>query len=198
MMSELRMVAPPAPEDEPLQLPEVNFHLRITTDATDASPQWEDPLVQALIYAARDAATEFIDAPIAPATYEARFDSFHCDLNLPAPLQRVLQVEYAVGDNLTFQMPPEQYRVLGSPRRPYLALSYGASWPSDALRDPGAVRVQFVAGYGGSGLGAPPLPASIRQAMLLMIGHWYKNRESEEMPPGARHLLQPFRMGMGL
>lgn len=41
--------------------------------------------------------------------------------------------------------------------------------------------------------------ASINQAMLLLVAHWYANREAvsesaiSEVPLGVRHLLQPYR-----
>lgn len=41
--------------------------------------------------------------------------------------------------------------------------------------------------------------ASIDQAMLLLVGHWYANREAvsdtqmSEVPLGVNHLLQPYR-----
>lgn len=41
--------------------------------------------------------------------------------------------------------------------------------------------------------------ASIDQACLLLVGHWYKNREASsevqmaEVPMGVYHLLQPYR-----
>lgn len=41
--------------------------------------------------------------------------------------------------------------------------------------------------------------ASIDQAMLLLVAHWYANREAvsdsamTEVPFGVRHLLQPYR-----
>lgn len=44
------------------------------------------------------------------------------------------------------------------------------------------------------------MPQAIKQAMLLMIGHWYATREAvnignivSELPIGARALLAPYR-----
>ena len=45
-----------------------------------------------------------------------------------------------------------------------------------------------------------PLPAPVRQAALLLIGHWYENREAvtvgfrgKDLPMGVDRLLAPYR-----
>jgi uncharacterized phiE125 gp8 family phage protein len=60
-----------------------------------------------------------------------------------------------------------------------------------------AVTIEFTAGYGAA---ASAVPAEIKQAMYLMIGHWYENRESvnvgnivNELPFAAQALLEPFQ-----
>jgi uncharacterized phiE125 gp8 family phage protein len=55
-----------------------------------------------------------------------------------------------------------------------------------------------VAGYGDD---AEDVPQAIRQAMMLMIGHWYENREDtlgvgniQRIPQGSEYLLWPYRV----
>jgi hypothetical protein len=55
-----------------------------------------------------------------------------------------------------------------------LCLGYGKSWPSTTLRPHNGICVTFIAGYGA----AAAVPKAVRQAMLLLIGHWYEHRES--------------------
>jgi uncharacterized phiE125 gp8 family phage protein len=62
----------------------------------------------------------------------------------------------------------------------------------------GGVAVEYTAGYGDT---AADVPAPLRQAMLLMIGHWYEHREavitgsiSTGLPLAARALLAPYRV----
>jgi hypothetical protein len=52
-----------------------------------------------------------------------------------------------------------------------------------------------------------PLPLSLRQAMLLMIGRAYVNRDDSktsadnvalQRPPAAEYLMQGHRIGMGM
>jgi uncharacterized phiE125 gp8 family phage protein len=61
-----------------------------------------------------------------------------------------------------------------------------------------AIRVTFTAGYGA----AADVPAAIKHAMKLMIGHFYENREEvavgqslfvAQIPVGADRLLAPYR-----
>lgn len=55
-----------------------------------------------------------------------------------------------------------------------VGLAYGQDWPTDATAGIGAVQVNYVAGYGA----ASAVPQTIKHAMLLLIGHWYVNREA--------------------
>lgn len=47
------------------------------------------------------------------------------------------------------------------------------SWPSEALFVVDPIRIEFVAGFGN----AAAVPADLKHAILLLAGHWYKNRE---------------------
>jgi len=74
-----------------------------------------------------------------------------------------------------------------------VCLNYGESWPSTTLRPHNGICVTFVAGYGDA---ASDVPRNIRQAMLLLIGHLYENREDvitgtivSQMPLASQHLL---------
>lgn len=75
-----------------------------------------------------------------------------------------------------------------------------SSWPTPASAI-NAIRITFVAGYGPN---ASDVPAAIKQAMLMLINHWYENRgviladrRMENIPLGAQALLLPFtRVGV--
>jgi uncharacterized phiE125 gp8 family phage protein len=75
-------------------------------------------------------------------------------------------------------------------------VAYGVTWPS-LYGVPNAATVTFTAGYGAT---ADTVPQAIKQAMLLLIGHWYIHRESvivgaapSEVPQAAKALLAPFK-----
>jgi hypothetical protein len=69
--------------------------------------------------------------------------------------------------------------------------AYNHSWPL-GLVYPGSVVISLTMGYGPN---AADTPATVVQAMLLCLGHWYRNREAvseasmQELPMGAKWLL---------
>jgi uncharacterized phiE125 gp8 family phage protein len=84
------------------------------------------------------------------------------------------------------------------------------SWPS-MTSSTNAIRIRFRAGYRTDSYfdtdydGAQTLPASIRQALLLLVGHFFENRENSvekalsTIPHGFQTLLEPkiVRIGFG-
>ncbi len=84
--------------------------------------------------------------------------------------------------------------------------AFGDVWPSGRIAAD-AIRLQYQAGYvapSGATLPPPnPVPAPIRQAMLMLISHWYNHRDavvgveardsSTELPLGVANLLAPYR-----
>ena len=77
----------------------------------------------------------------------------------------------------------------------------GFCWPATQCERPRAVTITFTAGYGDA---ASNVPAPIRTAALLLVGHMYRNREavvgveqrdsSTELPLGVARYLTPFRL----
>ena len=77
--------------------------------------------------------------------------------------------------------------------QPKLYLKYGQSWPGTALRPYNGICVSFAAGYGDDGY---DVPQNVRQAISLLAGHYYENREATtsgqpvaELPLGVKSLL---------
>ena len=70
------------------------------------------------------------------------------------------------------------------------------AWPSAAPHANG-IEIAFTAGYGDA---AADVPEPIRQALLLLIAHWYEHRSPLEVGPLAQpapdmvaELLAPYR-----
>lgn len=114
-------------------------------------------------------------------------------------LRAVEGVEYYLADGSGGTVAAGDYvvDVAGEPGR--LRLVDGASWPVGELRVVNGVRVRFEAGYGGAG----DVPRGVRQAVLLLVGALYENREEVvvaqgvtvmALPFGARALLGPHRV----
>jgi uncharacterized phiE125 gp8 family phage protein len=74
--------------------------------------------------------------------------------------------------------------------------AYSKWWPVDTLVPGDAVKVSFTAGYG------TDIPRTTKQAMLMLIGNWYENREAvvlgtktpSNIPFGVDALLSMDRM----
>lgn len=80
-----------------------------------------------------------------------------------------------------------------------VVLKSGETWPAVVLREAAGVRVRFTAGYGN----ASAVPAPIKQAILLLVGSLYENREDVlvaqgvtvmRIPFGVQALLMPYRI----
>lgn len=177
------------PSVEPVTLSEAKAHCRIST--TD-----EDVLIGSLIQAARSHVEKVTHRSLVTTTLDAAYHYFSQMVELPAaPLQSVTSVKYldSAGDEQTLDT--SVYRVDANADPGRLSLDYGQSWPSTYMV-PGAVTVRIVAGYGDSGT---DVPIDIRQVILLLIGHWYENREAtiaraeiEEIPLAVSSLLSPY------
>lgn len=78
--------------------------------------------------------------------------------------------------------------------------AFGAQWPSGRVAA-NAVRVRYQAGYVDA-QGQPAVPARFKQAVLLMVGSLYANRESDVIDaravvavnPAVDALLVPYRV----
>jgi uncharacterized phiE125 gp8 family phage protein len=167
------------PASEPVSLTEAKLHLRV--DGSD-----EDTLISALIVAAREAAEAYTRRALVTQTWRYTCDQLATAVTLPhQPLQSVTSIAID-GETLA----STAYEVDTASGRVKPLASYAAD-------DIGGIAITYVAGYGA----ASDVPQTIRQAMLLMIGHWYEHREavitgsiSSELPLTAKALLAPYRV----
>jgi uncharacterized phiE125 gp8 family phage protein len=167
----MALVLVTAPAVEPVDLASAKTHLHV--DGTD-----DDALITALITAAREYCEGFQNRQYITATWELWLDSFPSEdyIRIPLPpLQSVASVKYYGTDNAEYTMAAADYFVDNKSEPGRLVLAYGKSWPSTTLRPANGVVVRFVAGYGDA---AANVPQKVKQAMLLLIGHWYANREA--------------------
>ena len=168
------------PALEPVSLTEAKLHLRV--DGND-----ENTLVTALIAAARQAAESYTRRAFVTQTWRYTCDRLGSAFTLPwQPVQSVdeVAVDGTVIPEASYELDAATGRL--RPLVPYVAMTLGG------------VAVEYTAGYGDT---AADVPAPLRQAMLLMIGHWYEHREavitgpiSTELPLTARALLAPYRV----
>ncbi|RMF11098.1 MAG: hypothetical protein D6773_00370 [Alphaproteobacteria bacterium] len=190
----LQPVRTVAPAVTPVSLAEAKAHLNV--DFAD-----DDALITALI----DAATEYFDGwsgtlgrALITQTWQQAMSAFPASVRLwlpLAPVQSITSVQYYDAADVLQTFAASNYRLQADGAGPYIELVSGASWPNVGVRDD-AVIVTFVAGYGNTGA---DVPEPIRQAILLLIGHLYENREAvtvgvsaADLPLGVSHLVAPF------
>jgi hypothetical protein len=89
-----------------------------------------------------------------------------------SPLQAVTSITYIDPSGITQTLDPSQYQVdlVSEPAR--VAPAYAIPWPV-TRSVMAAITVTFRAGFGDQ---ASEVPDGIRQAMRLLIAHWYENR----------------------
>ena len=183
----LTVVTPPTAD--PVSLAEAKAHCRIY--GTE-----EDGLLAGYIMAARTHAETYLDRALATQTLQFTIDGgWPCDrITLPRPpLQSVTSITYSDTNGATQTLAADQYRVDTTAHQGVIERAYGVTWP--AVRDQArTIVVTYVAGY-------TQIPEPIRAAVLLLVGHFYENREAvivgqspSELPMGVESLLFPYRV----
>lgn len=185
-----------APEVEPVTLAEAKDHLNFDSDD-------KDELIESYISAARGFVENFCHIVIAEALFEVTYDGFPASpVELPkAPLLSVESIKYddENGDEQTLD--DEAYSVDTSGPFGRVEVS-GDGWPAtDGTTN--SVRIRFWAGYpqeSGSSPSVVDAPHELKHAMLLMIGHFFANREAvgesslAAMPLAVESLIGPYRV----
>ena len=90
------------------------------------------------------------------------------------PLQSVTSIVYTDSEGAHYTVDADSYIADTASELGSIVLSYGASWPSVTLRPTAGVEITYVAGYGD----AASVPQRAKQAILLLVGHWYEQREA--------------------
>lgn len=190
----LTLITPPVLE--PLTLVEAKDHLRV--DGTT-----EDSVIEPLIEAVRqhiEGRDGWLGRVLLTQTWEWRLDRFpsgaDAALRVPLPpLQSVTSIQYTDTAGAVQTWSATLYTVDTKSEPARIVPVFGEAYPStQAVID--AVTVTFVAGYG---VNPQDVPATIRSALLLLIGDLYKNRESrlrqgEIDNPTVSALLMPLRI----
>ena len=174
----------------PVTLAEAKLHLRV--DGTD-----EDTLINALIAAATQQAENYTWRTLMTTVYEYVDDSFDKRIELDTyPIVTIDSIKYYDLNSVQQTLIASQYEsnLLECPAivRP----KDGYYWP-DTITRFDAVTVRFTAGYAS----AAAVPAAIKQAILMIVGHLYANREDvvtgtqvNTMPQSSQYLLNTYRV----
>lgn len=169
--------------DGPVTVDDAIDHLRLDAETVE----W--PLLRVYLAAASEYAQAFTRRAIAPQTWDLHLDHFPSGpINLPLPpLQSVESITYTDPSGNVREWDEYIVDTVGGRILP----AYGKSYPATRAV-PNAVTVRFVCGY-------DQTPESIRNAILLLTGDLYENREGQQ--PVRLHenktverLLWPYRV----
>jgi uncharacterized phiE125 gp8 family phage protein len=181
------VITPPAPI---VSWDEARAHLRLD-DGDD-----QQSYVESLIAAAQaniDGPAGWLGRCLGVQTLEMRgWDFGFCDRLPYPPVINVLSVAYVDPAGAEQTLVSAEYQISSSG---FLEPSYGVSWPQ-ARYERDAVRIRYRAGY-------EEIPAPIKHAVLLMVSHWFNNRDAVTttaaqpavLPMGVEALLAPYRVG---
>ncbi len=160
----LKLIVPPIAE--PIALEDAKTHVK--EEYRD-----NDYLIADLIVAAREYCEAYQNRAYFTQTYEFWLDGWpNRIVNIPRPpLQKVESIKFYTQDNVEHILSEDNYFV-DNKNEPGRVIFGGAA--PEPLRQYNSVSIRFVAGYGD----AAKVPAVVKQAMLLLIGHWYDTREA--------------------
>ncbi len=185
-----------APAVEPITLDEAKAQCRVELDFAA-----DDTLLESYIVAARRYCEGLQNRAYITQTWELAISAWpdrdFIRVPLP-PLQSVEGVLYYDVDGAEHTLDAGDY-IVDTRRQPgRIVLAHGKAWPSRLLRPANGIVIQFTAGYGDE---AADVPQEIRHAMLLLIAHWYENREASVTGASAKvstHIADGVRNLLGL
>jgi uncharacterized phiE125 gp8 family phage protein len=170
------------PAVEPVLLAEAKAHLRLTADD-------EDDLVGALIAAARVAVETEIRRVLIAQGWRVIVDDWPEDgVTLPlVPAQSVEAVRAIDSEGAATELSEDDYE--------FDAADYSVTL--DPVSGAARYEIDFTAGYGAAGT---DVPQPLRQAIRLLVTHWYEHRsaltlgdDAAATPLGYRELIAPYR-----
>ena len=180
------------PAVEPITLAEAKAHLRVDSSG-------EDSLIQSLIMASRLHIEAALDLALITQSWRHQRDVWPPSRVLILPLRPVQSVTAVTlhDDDATSRSLDIDSFVLDGFANPARLVWRGPGAVPAAGMVANGIEIDFVAGHGNAPSDVPP---PIRQALLLLIAHWYEHREPVEIgatattiPAGVSELLMPYR-----
>lgn len=177
----------------PMTLDEMRKHLKCEESE-------DDVLIRSIVETCREQVEHVTGRKLVDTTYDQTFDVWADEMLLSySPLSSVTSVKYYDEDGVEQTLSSSIYDVVTNQEPGRIRLAYNQSWPTHRSQNE-AITVRFVAGYGE----ADDVPASLKQAMLLLGSHLYDNREAvallergetlKELPLGVQHFLWSFKI----
>lgn len=180
------------PTTEPVSLEEVKLFLRLLPDDTS-----EDNFISGLITASREYCENFTARALATQTIMLYLDSIPSEVEVPMPpLQSVDKIEVIDADKAAHELIVDTDYMIDSGEISSIIFTANAQEVAAHLYPINPVQITCTVGYDAD------IPVSIKQAMLLLVAHWYENREAvatngevgERIALGVRSLCLQYKV----
>ena len=178
-----------AATDHPVSLAEAKLHLR--QDGDD-----EENLIEALIAAATSAVEEETGRALITQTWDVAVSPPAGKVSIPlAPVASISAMNYYDSDDVSQSLTVGDFYLFKDNNRASVCPKDNIDWPTMKDR-PDALTITFIAGYGDE----TAVPQPLKQAILMLVAHWYENREAvgrrmNNLPLAFQHLLAQYRLG---
>ena len=180
------------PAAEPVSLAQAKIHCRVDHTADDA-------LLTSLIVAARQWCEQIMRRSIMTQTRTLSLDDWPKGMiQLPfSKVQSIVSIQYYDQNSNVQTLPTSSYYTdfISEPAR--ISFAPATALPVAEIDRINSITVTYVAGYGD----ASDVPQAISQAILLLVGHWYENREASivavsiaDVPMATTALLSTYRI----
>jgi uncharacterized phiE125 gp8 family phage protein len=176
-----------APAVSPISLAEAKAQMRV--EGSD-----DDAIIQRLI----DAAVAFVDVQgvlgraMITQTWGQWLSPNPSTVSLMlGPVQSVSAIKYYDIDGVLQTATLADFNVFGTPNRITITPKTGKAWPITQTRDD-AIKIEYVIGYGDS---AASVPQTVRHGLMMLVAHWYENRETtqekqmQDLPYGFMEMI---------
>jgi len=175
-----------APAVEPVTTSEAKLNLRIDHST-------EDTLISSLITLARDEVERMCNVALINQTWDWFLDDFFEDVvDVPFyPLSSVTSIKYKAAAGTESTITNTNYVVDTASRPGRIAWISTYSFPVVELYPLNPITIRFVAGFGSA---AANVPMRYIQAIKLLVGHYYENREAIYSSVGGNVI--PLPMGV--
>lgn len=188
------LVTPPA--TPPVSLQEVKQHLRLVSGAETYTA--EDGPLQIYLDAAvalLDGWSGILGRCLVTQSWRQDFDALAKTMRLPLFAAGITSIKVRNSSGQLSTVSSDDYSLKADYLGSYVRLADDYNYPTD-LAESQAILIEFTAGYGV----AAAVPANIKAAILLLVGHWYANREqvvtgisAASLPFAVEALIEPFR-----
>jgi len=179
-----------APAVEPLTLDEAKAYLRVEHDDDDLT-------IAALIAGSRIHVETQTRRALITQTWRLIRDSWPAGGKLflsPSPLQEILAARVYESDGSTLDIDVQAF-VADKPGAVVAFAPWAVPLPGRVV---GGIEIDVRAGYGDT---AAAVPEPLRQAIRLLVAHWYENRSARAgalpiavTPAGVGALIAPYRV----